>query len=244
MELSIIIPAFNEEARIGSTVEAVLRARESIAFSNGRPFSARDVEIIVVDNGSEDRTAEIVDTLTADVRVERRTTRGAARARNYGARSARGRVLVFIDADTEMPPHALDRVLEHTKLAGYEAGICRLAELEGGRRARLWWWFWEHVRRLPLARAKAMPAFMFCTRDVFDEMGGFDERVAIGEEWPILAELYRRRPGRLIYDRGLTALSSSRRMEKQSWGYLRTLLKYGWAILHISGRVHYTTRIR
>ena len=89
-----------------------------------------------------------------------------------------------------------------------------------------------------------MPAFMFCTRKLFDESGGFDEEVAIGEEWPILADLYRRRPSRLIYDRQLTALSSSRRMEMQRLGYTRTFLKYVWAILHISGRIRYSTRFR
>ncbi len=243
MEISVIIPALNEERRIASTLAAASLACTAVG-------GGREVEILVVDNGSRDHTPEIVRRsgdgvgLEHRVRLEHCTRPGAAPARNHGARAARGRVLVFVDADTEMPENALQRILEHTRPGGYEAGFTRLAALEGGRRARCWWWFWEHVRRLPLARAKAMPAFMFCTREVFDEMGGFDERVAIGEEWPILAGLYRRRPQRLIYDRGLTALSSSRRMEQQPWGYLRNLLKYGWAIMHISGRIHYSNRIR
>lgn len=89
-----------------------------------------------------------------------------------------------------------------------------------------------------------MPALMFCTAEVFDELGPFDEDVAIGEEWPILASLYRLRPHRFVYDRSLTGLSSSRRMERQAFGYTRTFLKYVWAILHRSGRVNYTDRIR
>ena len=125
-----------------------------------------------------------------------------------------------------------------------EAGITRLAGLEGGLRARLWWSFWEHVRRLPLCRAKAMPALMFCTAKVFDEFGPFDESVAIGEEWPILANHYRRRRRNFVYDRSITALSSNRRMQAQPFGYSRTFLKYVWAILHRSGRLNYSDRIR
>ena len=81
------------------------------------------------------------------------------------------------------------------------------------------------MRRLPLPRAKAMPACMFCTREAFDEFGPFDERVAIGEEWPILAGLYRARPRRFVYDRAITALSSGRRMELQRFGYTRTFAR-------------------
>ena len=89
-----------------------------------------------------------------------------------------------------------------------------------------------------------MPALMFCTTAVFDEFGPFDEDVAIGEEWPILASVYRLRPNRFVYDRSLTGRTSSRRMERQAFGYTRTFLKYVWAILHRPGRVHYTDQIR
>ena len=60
-----------------------------------------------------------------------------------------------------------------------------------------------------------MPACMFCTREAFDEFGPFDERVDIGEEWPILAGLYHARPAHFVYDQAITALSSGRRMELQ-----------------------------
>ena len=127
---------------------------------------------------------------------------------------------------------------------GYEAGITRLGALDGGRRARCWWAFWNAVRRLPLPRAKAMPACMFCTREAFDEFGPFDERVAIGEEWPILAGLYRARPRRFVYDHAITALSSGRRMELQRFGYTRTFARYVWAVLSFRGRVDYPDHVR
>ena len=89
-----------------------------------------------------------------------------------------------------------------------------------------------------------MPAVMFCTSEVFDRFGPFEEGIAIGEEWPILAGLYRVHPEHVIYDKQLVARSSSRRMDRQLFGYSRTLFRYVWAILHRSGRIHYTDRIR
>jgi hypothetical protein len=89
-----------------------------------------------------------------------------------------------------------------------------------------------------------MPAFMFCTSTTFDTFGPFDESVAIGEEWPILAGLYRHQRQNVIYDRSIVARSSSRRMNHGRFGYTRTFFKYVWAILHFQGRVHYSDTIR
>jgi glycosyltransferase involved in cell wall biosynthesis len=241
--ISVVIPARNEAALIASTVWSVLRARDRYREA------CRDgvaVEVIVVDNASHDGTADALAEWTAEggVLVTTCQPRGAARARNVGARLANGRVLVFLDADTHLPPEALVRISELVEERGYEAGITRLGPLDGGRRARCWWAFWNLVRRLPLPRAKAMPACMFCTRGVFDEFGPFDERVDLGEEWPILAGLYRARPRRFVYDQAITALSSARRMELQRFGYTRTFARYVWAVLSFRGRVHYPDHIR
>ena len=246
MILSVIIPARNEKRWIPDTLDAALSAAEQLRRSQGAESAV--AEVLVVDNDSDDGTDVVargyVEAHGEGVRLLRLTERGAARARNLGGRQARGRILVFVDADTRIPSDGLVRIVERCERDGYEGGISRLASLDGGLRARVWWTFWEHVRRLPLPKAKAMPALMFCTREVFDEFGPFDEAVAIGEEWPILARLYQFRPRRFVYDRSLTALSSSRRMERQPFGYSRTFFKYLWAILHQSGRVRYTDRFR
>lgn len=203
-------------------------------------------EVIVVDNNSQDATWALLQECCDQARIRAIWSGepGAARARNCGRQQARGRILVFVDADTHLPADGLIRIKYWCDREGKEAGITRLASLEGGWRAFGWWTFWEHVRRLPLAHAKAMPALMFCTAKVFDEFGPFDEEVAIGEEWPILANVYKQRRQCFVYDRSLTGLTSSRRMERQAFGYSRTLLKYVWAILHKPGRINYTDRIR
>jgi hypothetical protein len=241
--ISVVIPARNEAALIGLTVESVLQARDHF-YATRRDGAT--VEIIVVDNASDDQTADALARHASEGGVLLATCvpRGAARARNFGARLASGRALIFLDADTRLPPGALVRIAELVDKHGYEAGITRLGALDGGRRARCWWAFWNAVRRLPLPRAKAMPACMFCTREAFDEFGPFDERVAIGEEWPILAGLYRARPSRFVYDQAITALSSGRRMELQQFGYTRTFARYVWAVLCFQGRVNYPDQVR
>lgn len=235
--VSVIIPARNECRLITSTLDHVFLAARNIENS--------ELEIIVVDNASSDGTWEILQEYSRchPVRAYRLDQLGAARARNFGRQYASGRVLVFLDADTQIPADTLTRIARHCEL-GIEAGITRLVGLEGGVRSMTWWWFWEHVRRLPLSHAKAMPACMFCTAGVFDEFGPFDEEVAIGEEWPILARLFQLRPHCFLYDRSLSVHTSNRRMQQQVLGYSRTFLKYVWAILHKSGRLNYTDRIR
>ncbi|MDP2653474.1 MAG: glycosyltransferase [Candidatus Omnitrophota bacterium] len=247
-KISVIIPARNEEALIAMTLDAVLVAVEFLAGGMRGDVHLDDtpVEVIVVDNMSVDNTAREVHRYAQryGVRLMSCLRLKTPCARNEGARNACGEILCFVDADTLVPRDALSRIIRLCGDRPYVAGITRLASLEGGLHAWFWWTFWDYVRRLPLPRAKAMPAFMFCTRRVFDEFGPFDEDVTIGEEWPILAGFYRRYPKDFVYDRRLTALSSSRRMELRRFGYLRTFFKYVWAVLFVQGRRNYSDDIR
>ena len=247
-DISVIIPARNEAALIGRTLDAVLASVGDLHQLDPATIFLphTSVEVFVIDDASSDQTREIVHAYTErhGVRLLVCKHSKAASSRNIGARVTSGRLLVFVDADTLMAPHTLRTIKQHCDVSGRQAGITRLVSLEGGVRAWAWWTFWEHVRRLPMPRAKAMPALMFCTRDAFEHFGPFDEAVRIGEEWPILAGVYQKYPHSFIYDRTLPAQTSSRRMELQPWGYARTLLKYVWAILHMSGRIEYTDRLR
>ena len=226
--LSFVIPARHEEALIGEALEAILA---SVAQASG--VSRTDlwlpdtsVEIIVVDDASEDATAAIVATFAEEVGVRLVPCVGGtcAAARNAGAAASSGRVLCFVDADTIVPEKAVDRILELHERDGMCLVLYRLASREPGIRAWLWWSFWGLARHLPLARAKSMPAFMSCNRAHFESYGPFDESCTIAEEWPLTGAAYRY--GRFLYDRRLTALTSSRRMELQSFGYVRTFLKW------------------
>jgi glycosyltransferase involved in cell wall biosynthesis len=233
--LSFVIPARNEEALIGETVEAILAsvARASGVSRNDLWLPDTSFEVVVANDGSEDATAAIVGIFADDVGVRLVHCVGGtcAAARNVGAAASSGRVLCFVDADTIVPENAVDRILELHEDEGRCLVLYRLASREPGIRAWLWWGFWGLARHLPLARAKSMPAFMSCDRAHFQTYGPFDESRVIAEEWPLTRAAYRYHPERFLYDRSLTARTSSRRMELQPFGYLRTFLKWVSVVL-------------
>ena len=96
---SIIIPAYNGSARIGACLESLLRQSEG-----------RDVEILVIDDGSTDRTADAVQRYGV-VRLISQANAGPAAARNRGAGEARGEILLFTDDDCIPAPGWLDAML-------------------------------------------------------------------------------------------------------------------------------------
>ncbi|MFD0776504.1 glycosyltransferase family 2 protein, partial [Streptomonospora algeriensis] len=99
MQVSVIVPAYDEEAVIGRCLEALARQSEPAA------------EVIVVDNNSADRTAEVAASFAGHgVRVVRETRQGAVHARNRGFDEARGDVLGRIDADTVVGPEWVARL--------------------------------------------------------------------------------------------------------------------------------------
>jgi glycosyltransferase involved in cell wall biosynthesis len=246
--LSFVIPARNEEALIGEVVEAIL-----VSVTQASGISRNDLwlpdtsfEVVVADDGSEDATAAIVGTFASDVgvRLVPCVGRTSAAARNVGAAACSGRVLCFVDADTIVPENAVGRILELHEDEGRCLVLYRLASREPGFRAWLWWTFWGLARCLPLARAKSMPAFLSCDRAHFETYGPFQESRAITEEWPLTGAAYRYHRERFLYDRSLTARTSSRRMELQTFGYLRTFLKWVSVVLFPWARTSLVDRIR
>ena len=246
--LSFVIPARNEEALIGEVVDAILAsvARAAGVSRNDLWLPDTAFEVVVADDGSEDATAAIVGKLAGDDGVRLVPCAGGtcAAARNAGAAASSGRVLVFVDADTLVPENAAGRILELHEDEGRCLVLYRLASREPGLRAWLWWTFWGLARHLPLARAKSMPAFMSCDRAHFESYGPFEESRVIAEEWPLTEAAYRYHPERFLYDRSLTARTSSRRMELQPFGYLRTFLKWVLVVLFPWARTDAYDRIR
>ena len=244
--LSFVIPARNEEALIGEVVEAILVsvARASRVSRSDLWLPDTSFEVVVVDDGSKDATASIVGIFADDAGVRLVPCVGGtcAAARNVGTAASSGRVLCFVDADTIVPEKAVHRILEVHENEGRCLVLYRLASREPGIRAWLWWSFWGLARHLPLARAKSMPAFMSCNRAHFERYGPFDESCTIAEEWPLTGAAYRH--GRFLYDRSLTARTSSRRMELRPFGYVRTFLKWASAVLFPWARTAPIDRIR
>ena len=89
-----------------------------------------------------------------------------------------------------------------------------------------------------------MPAFMSCDRTHFESYGPFEETRVIAEEWPLTGAAYRHHRERFLYDRSLTARTSSRRMELRPFGYLRTFLRWVFVVLFAWARTDAYDRIR
>ena len=164
--ISVIIPALNEEARIATTLASVL--------------PQRPLEVLVVDGGSSDATTAVA-AATAGVRVLR-AEKGRARQMNAGAAAACGEWLLFLHADTLLPPLALARIaaLPESVLAG--AFSHRFSGSD---------WRLRLISRLDNVRSRLTRiAFgdqaMFVRRSLFERLGGFPvcdvmEDVAFGE---------------------------------------------------------------
>ena len=246
--LSFVIPARNEEALIGETLEAILAsvAHAAGVTRNNLWLPDTPFDVLVSDDASEDATADIVRRFADDVGVRLVPCAGGtcAAARNAGAAASSGRVLCFVDADTIVPEPAVERILQLHEDEGRCLVLYRLASREPGVRAWLWWTFWGLARRVPLARAKSMPAFMSCDRAHFERYGPFNESWAIAEEWPLTGAAYRYHNERFLYDRSLAGRTSSRRMDLQSFGYVRTFVKWVSVVLFPWSRTSLSDRIR
>jgi glycosyltransferase involved in cell wall biosynthesis len=167
--VSIVVPAWNEEAVIGQTVGQL----RTIAAEIGVPF-----EIVVVDDASTDRTAELA--VAAGARVVRVEKRQIAAVRNAGAAATTAPWLVFVDADTWVP----ETVLRHALLelgSGAIGGGSRVAF--DGRGHPIAEGFVEAFKVIWYSQELAAGCFVFARRDAFEAVGGFDERWFAGEEY-------------------------------------------------------------
>jgi len=102
VKLSVVIPAHNEEARIGCCLNSIL------AEMNGKNY---DMEIVVVNNASTDKTREIIASFP-QVKLVDEPDKGLVKARRAGYLASTGELVANIDADTRMTPGWLDKVFE------------------------------------------------------------------------------------------------------------------------------------
>jgi glycosyltransferase involved in cell wall biosynthesis len=197
--ISFIIPAYNEELLLPRTLKAIHSAARAVGA---------DYEIVVVDDGSTDRTVEIAQQHGA--RVVEINKRQIAAARNAGAREAQGDVFIFVDADTIVPHPLLASALAALR-EGAVGGGC-LVRLDGrvplGARMILLGLTWI-FRILKYAGG----CFIFCRRDAFAQAGGFDERYFAGEELWFSRAL--KRQGRFVVLRE-SATTSGRKLRQNS----------------------------
>lgn len=189
--LSLIIPAHNEEALIEHTLHTLAASAAAL----GERY-----EIIVVDDDSTDRTVEIASALGA--RVVKVNVRHIAAARNAGAREASGDILVFVDADTLVPPSVLSGAVAAIRGGAIGGGAMPLMDSDQPR------WAWHTVAFVVwiLRTARwAAGCFVFSRRDAFERAGGFDERYFASEEIHLSRALKKQGRFVILADRVITS---------------------------------------
>lgn len=171
--VSVVIPTLNEEA-------VIARCLESLA---GQTLPGDAFEVILVDNGSQDRTVAIARGFQGTMRLRCLDREGVpvSALRNFGATVARGRFLAFLDADCIAPRDWLEQALGPLRSAGCGVIGAHYTIPPGSSWvARTWY---GDMRTRKRGRVSYVPAgTMLVGRELFLERGGFDETIATSED--------------------------------------------------------------
>jgi glycosyltransferase involved in cell wall biosynthesis len=219
MKLSIIIPAYNEETRIGDCLRSIEEERK---------HSGIPVEVIVVNNASTDTTAEIASAFHGVIVVDE-SKKGIVYARARGFTASHGDLIANIDADTRMPQGWITRVMKefslddnlvalsgpyiYYDLSFIVRGLVKIFYAVG----LLTHLFNQYVLKIG---AMLQGGNFVVRRDALEKIGGYDTRISFyGEDTDIA------RVGKVKWTFGLPMLTSGRRLAKE--GILKMGLKYG-----------------
>ncbi len=196
--ISVIIPALDEAKYIARLVHWLRQTAPEAG-----------TEIIVVDGGSKDGTVAMAEEAGAIVMTSPR--KGRAVQMNMGVRAAHGNLLYFVHADV-LPPETWASDIQRAAGQGAQAG-CFSYRFDS---PRLLLRINARLTRIDSMGAGGGDQTLFVTRKVFEDMGGFDERLAIMEDFDLVWRLKRVMPFCIIpHD----ALVSARKYEKNN--YLR-----------------------
>ena len=223
--ISLIVPAHNEERLLPRLLDSVEAARVVAP--------AITIEVVVADNASTDRTAEIA--RARGCRVATVAKRAIAAARNGGAAAACGEVFAFTDADGTIHPGtfaAIDAALSSGRFVAASTGVT-MERWSPGIAA-------TYALLLPLVWLTRMDTGVIgCRREDFAAVGGYDERRLYGEDLLFLWQLRRRGRAdgrRLVRLRGVRAVASTRKFEEfGDWHYFLRMPPVAWRMLFERG---------
>ena len=212
--LSVIIPTLNEENYLPFLLESIKRQNLS------------NLEIIVADAGSKDRTIEIAK------RYNCKITKGGlpAKGRNEGAKIAKGDLLFFVDADIVLSENFLERTLKEFKERNFDvASFCLEPQTKN--------WFEKFLfnafYNLPILFLEKILAHgaqaILVRKEIFEKVGGFDEKIKFSEDHSFVRKAKKISNFGIL--RKVRIFSSLRRFKKEGW--IKTYFKYFWAEIYM-----------
>lgn len=237
--LSVVVPAYNEERYLGDTLDSLGEAARRFRARTGR-----EVEFVVVDNASTDRTAEVARSRGARVAFE--PVRQIAASRNRGAAETRGEIIVTCDADNRVSPNLLERIDEAMSDDRAIGGGVRIYPERGSFAAGLMFGVFNLISRL----LQVSFGVLYTRRETFARIGGFPTHVYVGEDalfvWTLKKEA-RRQGKRFVNLKDAYIVTSLRKIDQfgalqQFFTYLKFLFFPGTIRRRESCRTWYDVR--
>lgn len=180
-KISIIIPTFNEEDTIAALLDAV---KEKGNFYH-------ICEVIIIDGGSTDKTLDIVSGY--DFRLIESPAKGRSQQMNYASKQAKGDILYFIHADS-IPPRKFTERIVHVIKPKQRAG-CFMSRFDLNH------WFLRagnFFSFLPFWFCRGGGQTLYITKDLFFELGGYDESMILMEEYDLISRIQKKTRFRVI----------------------------------------------
>ncbi|MEJ5358231.1 MAG: glycosyltransferase [Desulfobacterales bacterium] len=225
--VAVILPTFNRAWCLAEAVESVLSQ------------TYRDFELIVVDDGSSDGTAELLARYEGRLRAIRRENRGVSAARNAGVAASRSPLLAFLDSDDLWLPGKLARQVAFFE-AHPEAAICQTGEIwvRNGRRVnpglrhrKPSGWIFEPSLELCLVS----PSAVMVRRSLFEEVGPFDESLPACEDYDLWLRVSLRHPVFLLPEPAVVKRGGHPDQLSRGWGLDRFRVRAIEKILRAGG---------
>ena len=184
-KISIIIPILNESKTIVSLLQYLIKNSSSINIS----------EIIIVDGGSKDESFKLVSdfNLLNDKVILISSERGRASQMNLGKQKATGTILYFLHADS-FPPNGFDQLIINEVKKGNLAGCFKMKFNHHHWWLRLASWLTKFQWRA----CRGGDQSQYITKELFKEIGGFNENYMIYEDNILINELYKRNQFKVI----------------------------------------------
>lgn len=214
MLLNIVIPTLDEEANL----QTLLNSTKKQNFS--------DYEIIIADNNSQDKTREIAKEYGCKI------VKGGLppKARNNGALAARGKYLLFLDADVILKDNFLRNTINEMQKRGLDIATVYAEPLSDNFLIKLSHHFFNEWLFLMQKIDPHAPGFcIFTKKDVFIKVGGFDESIKLAEDHAYMRKAFRNKAKYGIL-KSSKILVSVRRFKTE--GMLIVFIKYILAMLH------------